>query len=270
MIVDSQVHAPNTPHAGPIAGMEPDDLVDEMAMAEVDRTVVIPMMPPAREQLEGTNQAAVAMAHDHPDRFAVMGLFDLTHPANAGLLTTWRSTPGMLGIRLAFLRDPYFSLLADHGLEWFWKAAEEAGIPIMLLAPDQVGRVDQVAAEHPRLRLVIDHMNLHPGVVYDDLLRAIQPLIGLAKHDNVAVKASALPCWARDTFPFPSLREPIRRVVEAFGPHRVFWGSDLTRLPCSYSECVRLFTEELPFLGDEDKEWIMGRGVIKWLGWEGS
>ena len=248
--------------------MEPDDLVREMEVAGVDRAVVVPMMPPERDQLTQTNQTAVAMAHDQPDRFAVMGLFDLTKPENAGLLTTWRSTRGMLGVRVAFLRDPNLSLLTEDGLEWFWSAAEEARIPIMLLAPEHAGKIEKVAAEHPRLRLVIDHLNLHPAGVYDDLVPVLKPLLGLAKHDNVAVKASALPCWARGTYPFRSLHEPIRRVVEAFGPHRLFWGSDLTRLPCSYSECVRLFTEELPFLDDDDKSWIMGRGLMDWLRWD--
>ena len=59
----------------------------------------------------------------------------------------------------------------------------------------------------------------------------------------------------------------IRRVVQAFGPQRVFWGTDLTRLPCPYRQAVTLFTEELDFLSDTDKEWIMGRGIAEWLHW---
>jgi len=64
-----------------------------------------------------------------------------------------------------------------------------------------------------------------------------------------------------------SLHAPIRRVVEAYGPHRVFWGTDLTRLRGSYRQAVTLFTEELDFLSDIDKTWIMGRGIAEWLGW---
>ena len=30
---------------------------------------------------------------------------------------------------------------------------------------------------------------------------------------------------------------------------------------------VELFTEELPWLSSEDKEWMMGRGLCEWLGW---
>jgi hypothetical protein len=30
---------------------------------------------------------------------------------------------------------------------------------------------------------------------------------------------------------------------------------------------VTLFTEELAFLSDIDKTWMMGRGIAAWLGW---
>lgn len=266
LICDSQVHAPNTPHAGPIDGMEADALVREMETAGVGRCVIVPMVPPGSDA-GASNGAAVDMAQGDLERFGVMAPLDLTRPENATRLETWRSQRGMLGIRLAFLRDPNLSLLVAGRLEWLWDAAEEAHIPIMLLAPGLQGDVDRVAARHPRLRLVVDHLNLDPRVVYDDLGLAIQPLLGLARRQNVAVKASALPCWATDRFPFPSLHDPIASVVNAFGAQRVFWGSDLTRLPCTYSESVRLFTEELPFLDDSEKDWIMGRGVSEWLRW---
>jgi predicted TIM-barrel fold metal-dependent hydrolase len=68
-------------------------------------------------------------------------------------------------------------------------------------------------------------------------------------------------------YPYRTAHEPVRRIVEAFGPSRVFWGSDLTRLPCTYSECVTMFTEELDFLTDEGQAQIMGRAVCDWLGW---
>ena len=29
-----------------------------------------------------------------------------------------------------------------------------------------------------------------------------------------------------------------------------------------------MFTEEIPWFTDEDKEWIMGRGLCEWLRWQ--
>jgi hypothetical protein len=48
----------------------------------------------------------------------------------------------------------------------------------------------------------------------------------------------------------------------------MFWGTDWTRLPCQWREAVTLFTEELDWLTENDKTWIMGRGLCEWIGWK--
>ena len=92
-------------------------------------------------------------------------------------------------------------------------------------------------------------------------------LLALAKRPNVAAKASALPCFSTDPYPYRNIHGYIRQVFEAFGPKRMFWGTDITRLPCTYRQAVTMFTEELPFLSESDKEWVMGKGLCEWLGW---
>ncbi|MEC7570833.1 MAG: hypothetical protein VX394_02175, partial [Pseudomonadota bacterium] len=59
----------------------------------------------------------------------------------------------------------------------------------------------------------------------------------------------------------------LRQVFDAFGPDRVFWGTDITKMPCSWRACVTMFTEELPWLGADDKRLIMGAAVRAWWGW---
>jgi hypothetical protein len=42
----------------------------------------------------------------------------------------------------------------------------------------------------------------------------------------------------------------------------------LDRFPkLTYQRRIAHFTEELPFLSEEDKDWIMGRAVMRPLGW---
>ncbi len=48
----------------------------------------------------------------------------------------------------------------------------------------------------------------------------------------------------------------------------MFWGTDITRMPCSYRQCVTMFTEELPWLAGRDLELVMGQGVCDWIGWQ--
>jgi len=73
--------------------------------------------------------------------------------------------------------------------------------------------------------------------------------------------------YVTEPYPFPSLHAHIRRVVDAFGPQRVFWGTDLSRLRGTYRQAMIMFTEELDFLSATDEEWIMGRGIAEWLHW---
>jgi L-fuconolactonase len=267
VICDSQVHAPDLPHATRVGGIDIDKLLTEMDVADVARCIIVPLEAPGSDQ-SANNPPALAAAQANPDRFAVIGRFDLTRSDNCHLLDDWLAVPTMLGIRLVFIREPNRSLFLNDEMEWFWSGAADAGIPVMMLAPGMLGKVAQLAARYPGLRITLDHMALPSHVVIDDLMGAIEPILGLARYPNVSVKASALPCATADEFPFQSLHEPILRVIDEYGPQRVFWGSDLTQLRCSYAECVNLFAAELPYRCAEDKEWVLGRGIMEWLGWD--
>lgn len=267
VICDAQVHAPDLPHAGRAHGIDRDDLVREMDRAGVGRAMVVPLAGPG-ETVD--NGPALALAERDPDRFRVMGLVDLPdRDATTRALGTMREARWMLGVRVPFIRQLYRGLFEEDRLGWFWDAAEAAGVPLMLNVPGLLPRVGTIAAAHPRLRIAIDHLGLEPYTVYgaDGLLTEVEALVALARHPNVGVKATALPCSVAEAYPFPSLHEPIRRVVAAFGPRRVFWGSDLTRLKVPYTDAIRLFTEAVPFLSDMDKEWVMGRAICEWSGW---
>jgi len=93
-------------------------------------------------------------------------------------------------------------------------------------------------------------------------------LLALARHPNIAVKATGGPGYADDTLPFKSLQPRYRAIYDAFGPQRMFWGTDITRMPCSWKECVTHFTEHSPWLSQPDMELIMGRALCEWIDWK--
>jgi predicted TIM-barrel fold metal-dependent hydrolase len=129
---------------------------------------------------------------------------------------------------------------------------------------------DRIATQHPGLHLVLDHLGLKSDKGYPEATNfaTLDKVLALARRSNVAAKVSALPCYVDDkTYPFRSVHPHIQRVFDAFGPKRTFWGTDLSRLPCSYRKGVTMFTEELPWLKGQDLEWVMGRGICEWLGW---
>jgi hypothetical protein len=49
---------------------------------------------------------------------------------------------------------------------------------------------------------------------------------------------------------------PANRVFDAYGPQRCYWGTDLTNSfdKATYRQRITHFTEELPFLSEEDKD----------------
>ncbi len=273
-VVDSQVHiwGANTPErpwperakAQREVPLGANEVLGWMDAGGIDRAIIV---PPSWEG--DRNDLALAAARAQPGRFAVMGRLDPEAPAAREQLPGWREQPGMLGLRFSFhtplLRQPFL----DGRFDWVWGAAERAGHPVMVLVHHAyMDRMDEIASRHPGLRLVIDHLGLVNGEKDAYAFRGLDRLLALARRPNVAVKASALPCYTDEPYPYPGLHPYIRRVYDAFGPRRMFWGTDQSRSPCTYREGVAMFTEHLAWLASEEREWVMGRGVCEWLGWK--
>jgi predicted TIM-barrel fold metal-dependent hydrolase len=223
------------------------------------------LVPPTWEA--DRNDTSLEAARLHPDRFAVMGKIKLTAPESRALMATWKSQPHMLGIRLVFNSGRSKEWLVDGTADWFWAVAERYDVPVMAFAPHAVAKLGAIAERHPGLRLIIDHLGLSSALRGKSLEPGIDDVIKLARLPNVAVKVSALPCYVEEPYPFPTLHPIVRRVVDAFGPRRCFWGTDLSHLTCPYKQCVTLFTEEIKSLSSAELEWIMGRGIAEWLNW---
>jgi len=272
-IVDAQVHMwkANSPDWPWIAGVRPqlpepftlERVLPLMDEAGVDRVVIVP------PQVNDRNDYALEAAKRYPGRFAVMGRIPLKNPQAAALMTKWKEQPGMLGVRLTFHRDADRPWITDGTADWFWDEAEENRIPVMVHAPERLAEVGEIAARHPGLRIIVDHMGFARETMDEKTIAGAERMIALARYPNVYVKVSAMPCFSTEPYPFRNLREPLRRVIAAFSPQRAFWGSDITRVPpsCSYRQVVTHFTEALDFLSPGDLEWIMGRALVECLGW---
>ena len=273
-IIDAQVHiwkaeTPQRPYIKEDASkphrpipLRYETLLSAMKAAGVDRAI---LAPPSWDGYR--NDYALEAATKHPDRFAVMGKVPLNDPASKDKLATWLRQPGMLGFRISFRHEGTHSWLEDGTADWFWAAAEVHDIPIMIFAPFAVAKIGEIAERHPGLRVIVDHMGLNVQWKGKDLGPGVDVVLKFARFKNVGVKASCLPCYVDEPYPFPTLHPQIRRVVDAFGPQRIFWGTDLSQSPCSYRQNLTLFTEELRFLSASDKEWIMGRALSEWLRW---
>ena len=99
-------------------------------------------------------------------------------------------------------------------------------------------------------------------------MRHLPQLLALAKHPNVAVKATGAPGYSSEAYPFAVMHTYLRQIYDAFGPQRMFWGTDISKMPVSWRQCVTMFTEELVWLSPSDKTLIMGQAICDWWAWD--
>jgi predicted TIM-barrel fold metal-dependent hydrolase len=272
LIVDSQIHiwenGKMSAHHRQIPTYSIDDALAEMASAGVDAAVI----HPPSSLGEAVNELAVKAVRLHPDKFCILGHFDLHSPDREKIIAHWRERPGMLGFRFTFNQPHQKTWWTDGSLDWFWAACEKHDLRVGLLASGKnIEAFGNIAKRYPRLKLHIDHIGRGGGGggVKDDAVFADLPnMLALAKLPNVAVKLSGAPSYSSERYPYRNIHGYLRQIIEAFGPDRCFWGTDITRMPCSYRQCVTMFTEEMPWLKGRDLERVMGGAVVDWLGWK--
>jgi len=274
MIVDAQIHlwkpeAPDRPWQPGRKAQLPEPFLIEKAVpmmddAGVERAVIV---PPSWEG--DRNDYAIEAVRRYPNRFAIMGRLPLTQPETAKLLPDWKKQPGMLGVRLTF--HPYeWQWLTDGTADWFWPLAEKYNLPVMFYGAPMPAFVP-VIERHPGLTMIADHLGTTGDVAKSGKLpEAVKETAALAKYPNVSVKLSTTPLYSSESYPFRDMTEHIRRLFDVFGPHRSYWGTDLTNSynKATYKQRVTHFTETLDFLSAEDKEWVMGRGILERLNWK--
>ena len=273
MITDAQIHLwqidrPDRPWPKPLrgtpqreGGWSAEQALASMDAIGVDRAVIVPAVVAGDR-----NEYAMEVAQQYPDRFRIMGRIDNANAeASARLLPAWKQQPGMLGVRLSLGVDQQ---LEERSLEWLWKGCEEYDIPVMMLPQGGpiLERVAEVAEQHPALTIILDHLALKlvgDGTAWNTL----DATLALARFPKVNVKVSSVPNFSTQPYPYRDVVPHIKRVYEAYGPRRMFWGSDLTRLRGTYIDCLRLFRDEMDFLSAEDRTWILGRGIAECIGW---
>lgn len=267
-IVDAQVHiwSSGTPsgHHRQVSVYTAEALLTEMDAAGVDAAVIHPPM----SWDPGANDMAIEAARRYPNRFAILGQFPIDQPESRALVDTWKDHPGMLGLRYPLIRPEQRTWHEDGTMDWLWPEAARAGLPVATMAGRFLPAFKRIAERYPDLRLIIDHLGLVRAEKDENAFGNLVELLDLATLKNVAIKATGAPGYSTAAYPFRNIHDGLHRIFDAYGPDRFFWGTDITRMPCSYRQCVTMFTEELPWLKGRDLERVMGGAVCDWIGWK--
>lgn len=230
-IIDAQIHEP-------VPGRAPDDAMKarlplwqvELAREAMDAVGV-------DTALAVTSDSFIEVAHERfPGRFPGVHTFFHTAANLESEVHRIKAHPAMVAGRAlvgdylnATMRPEFLAGVYDP----LYVTAEKVGLPIFNSTHGGCAHMASVAAKHPDLTLIIDHIGVaqHPVSPAETMSWGpLEDLLQLAKYPNVYVKLCGAPLLSGQNYPYADVWPNLHRVFEAFGYERVMWGSDYTRL----------------------------------------
>lgn len=167
---------------------------------------------------------------------------------------------GFRGVRL----NPFSSAAGDwirsSLMPPLWKRCYDLKVPMTILAPiTRIPDVEKLIARFPDLTVVIDHMADCPLGRPEELAK----LIALERYPKVFVKISHTWELSRQPYPYRDAQEQVKRLYDVFGPKRLMWGTDWPNVLeyCGYAKALTIVRDEMNFLSEEDKGWILSKTV---------
>ncbi|HYI95019.1 MAG TPA: amidohydrolase family protein [Bryobacteraceae bacterium] len=254
---DDRVRYPRAPGSKDYepARFTPEDLFVHTKPAGVKRIVLIQM-----SFYRFDNSYMTDAIRSHPGVFSGVGIVDESAVAPDRAMEELAKL-GVRGFRIVpgASADAW---LETTGMQAMWSMAAKRKLAMCpLIGPNALPAIDRMCTKHPDTPVVIDHLARigADGSVRDSDVRL---LCGLAKHKNVKVKVSAFYALGRKQAPYKDLAPLIRRVFEDYGPRRLMWASDCpfqVENGHRYAPSIALIRDGLPFLSQEDRDWILAR-----------
>ena len=227
-----------------------EDLIAEMDKAGVECATLV--QPNGTYALDNSYQCD--SAKQYSPRTVSVGILDPAASDAADKLSYWVNEHDMKGVRLQSQANP-----DDSSCDSLWKMAELLGIPISLGGGGTAEKVDQmriIGARHPNVIFAPDHFAGWSGS--EDKSGMTTALEGLAKLSNAHLRISSTSLGPYENLDSAG-KDLFRRVIEAFTPRRVMWGSNFpSSRDGGYIGQVQLGQTALPWLSDTDRNWIMG------------
>jgi predicted TIM-barrel fold metal-dependent hydrolase len=232
-----------------------EDLISEMDRAGVECATLV--QPAGTYGLDNIYQCD--SAKQYAPRTVAVGILDPAAPDAADKLSYWVNEHGMKGVRLQSQAEA-----DDPRCDTLWERAEALGVPISIGGggqPEKVDRIRNVAARHANVIFAPDHFAGWSGS--SDKAAMTAALEDLAKLTNAYLRISSTSLGPYADL-IPAENELFRRVIDAFTPQRMMWGSNFpSSRDGGYIGQVQLGLAALSWLSDDDRDWIMGETAHK-------
>ena len=273
-VIDAQVHAyerdkPERPWIGFLHGPEEatgDQMVAAMDEVGVDGALLV--SPYSMYRYDASY--ALEVYEKHPTQFGLIKPFDPQADDVVEQVVDWARLDGTVAARI-MLPDPFAVEADDPGLNRILEAGRQANLPINVLCWGNAPLLGGLAERNPDTQIVLDHLGLRqpfepppPVDPFGDLPK----VLSLAAYDNVTIKITGACTLSHEPYPYPDIWQPLKRIFDAFGIDRCFWGTDWTRAVnlLTYAEGVDAFRNS-DDLSDSDRDALMGGNVSRIYRW---
>jgi len=256
LVVDAQIHIwrnnkPTNANHRQVTDFTAADVLKEMDEGGVARRHPSARVGSRLQRARGRGRAPASQPARDPRNFP------LDKPESRTLIDGLKSRPGNQGAPLRAAAAASEDVAQRRHPRLAVPAAERAGLPVALLGPGLLQVIGRIAERHAGLKLIIDHFG-RPDAAWSNL----PELVAAAKHRNVALKATGAPSYSGAAYPYRDIHGHIRKLYDAFGPERMFWGTDITRCPARGSSASRCSPRAAVALG-EGQELIMGARALR-------
>lgn len=235
-VIDAQLHVfeansgdrPWTGAGSPLAEATGARTVELMDAAGVDSAIIV---SPWLNYLADASYAFETAAR-HPGRFVVVAPVDPGRRDQAAFVEECAANPSLVGLRLMLWSPAEREKLSDGGYNELLGELEPRGIPLCVALGPSAADASLIAERHPGLTVVIDHLGLGSSPVPpapEHPFDRLGEILALAALPNIAVKATGMPALSHEAHPYTDIHDHLHRVLGAYGPQRVMWGTDWTR-----------------------------------------
>lgn len=237
-----------------------DELASELARAGIEATVLVQ----AADSLADTD-AMLAAQDQHPWIAGVVGWLPLDDPQ--GLARELDMRRGRLnGMRHLVNSEADPEWLLRPEIQPGLALLSEAGLPFDVVAvfPEHLRLVPAVAAAHPEMTLVIDHL-AKPPFRADGWSEWVAQMQRAAALPNVRAKVSGLDTAAGPGWTVDELRPAWDVALDTFGPQRLIFGSDwpVCLLVSSYGDVVAATRALAAELTSAEQERVFGGTAVE-------